>query len=150
MPNRFEYGYGLTPELVEVAAQSSPGIIVTVDNGISSHAGVAAAAELGIDTIVTDHHLPGPTQPAAVAVVNPNRADCTFASKHLAGVGVVFTQSGSEASIGSGVPTAGFVATSSRTPAAGSSFTEKGATTRWSAPNTSQTRISSAEPTPAD
>lgn len=90
VPNRFEYGYGLTPELVEVAAERRPGLILTVDNGISSHEGVAAAAARGIDTIVTDHHLPGPELPPAVAVVDPNRADCDFASKHLAGVGVVF------------------------------------------------------------
>lgn len=90
VPNRFEYGYGLSPELVEVAAERKPGLILTVDNGISAHAGVRAAADRGIDTIVTDHHLPGETHPPAVAVVNPNRGDCAFASKNLAGVGVVF------------------------------------------------------------
>ena len=90
VPDRFEYGYGLTPELVEPAAERAPGLIVTVDNGISSHAGVAAAQERGIDTIVTDHHLPGETLPPAIAVINPNRADCTFPGKALAGVGVVF------------------------------------------------------------
>lgn len=90
VPNRFEYGYGLTPELVEPAAGQAPGLILTVDNGISSHAGVAAASEHGIDTIVSDHHLPGTSLPAAVAVVNPNRRDCPFPAKSLAGVGVVF------------------------------------------------------------
>ena len=90
VPNRFEYGYGLTPELVELAATREPGLIVTVDNGVSSHEGVTAAAARGIDTLVTDHHLPGTDLPAAVAVVNPNRADCDFPSKALAGVGVVF------------------------------------------------------------
>ncbi len=90
VPNRFEYGYGLTPELVEPAAERGPGLIVTVDNGISSHAGVAAAAAHGIDTIVTDHHLSSETLPPAVAVINPNRADCPFPAKALAGVGVVF------------------------------------------------------------
>ena len=90
VPNRFEYGYGLTPELVEPASQYAPGVILTVDNGISSHAGVAAAAERGIDTVVTDHHLPGDSLPPAVAVVNPNREDCDFPVKSLAGVGVVF------------------------------------------------------------
>ena len=90
VPNRFEYGYGLTPELVEPAAERAPGLILTVDNGISSHAGVTAAARHGIDTIVTDHHLPGDSLPPAVAVVNPNRVDCEFPIKSLAGVGVVF------------------------------------------------------------
>lgn len=90
VPNRFDFGYGLTPELVEVAAERRPGLIVTVDNGISAHAGVEAAARHGIDTLVTDHHLPGESLPPAVAVVNPNRDDCGFASKCLAGVGVVF------------------------------------------------------------
>lgn len=90
VPNRFDYGYGLTPELVEVAAAGRPGLILTVDNGVTAHAGVEAAAGHGIDTIVTDHHLPGDSLPPAVAVVNPNRHECAFASKHLAGVGVVF------------------------------------------------------------
>ncbi|MDX1609126.1 MAG: single-stranded-DNA-specific exonuclease RecJ [Halofilum sp. (in: g-proteobacteria)] len=90
VPNRFDFGYGLTPELVEVARERKPGLILTVDNGVSAHAGIEAAARHGIDTIVTDHHLPGPSLPAATAVVNPNRADCGFASKNLAGVGVVF------------------------------------------------------------
>ena len=90
VPNRFEYGYGLTPELVTLALERQPQLILTVDNGIASHAGVAEARRHGIDTIVTDHHLPGPELPDACAVVNPNRDDCTFPSKHLAGVGVVF------------------------------------------------------------
>lgn len=90
VPNRFDFGYGLTPELVEVAAERRPDLIVTVDNGISAHAGVEAATRHGIDTLVTDHHLPGESLPPAVAVVNPNRGDCGFASKCLAGVGVVF------------------------------------------------------------
>lgn len=90
VPNRFDFGYGLTPELVEIAAQRRPGLILTVDNGISAHAGVEAAARHGIDTLVTDHHLPGDTLPPAAAIVNPNRRDCGFASKCLAGVGVVF------------------------------------------------------------
>ena len=90
VPNRFEYGYGLTAELVHLAAERQPGLIVTVDNGVASHAGVAAASDHGIDTIVTDHHLPGPTLPPAYAVVNPNREDCGFPGKALAGVGVVF------------------------------------------------------------
>lgn len=90
VPNRFEYGYGLTPELVEAARERDPGLIVTVDNGIGSHEGVAAAQVHGIDTIVTDHHLPGETLPPATAVINPNRADCAFPAKALAGVGVVF------------------------------------------------------------
>lgn len=90
VPNRFEFGYGLTPELVAVAAERRPDLIVTVDNGVSCHAGIAAAADRGIDTIVTDHHLPGAELPAAVAVVNPNRDDCQFPCKELAGVGVMF------------------------------------------------------------
>jgi single-stranded-DNA-specific exonuclease len=90
VPNRFEYGYGLTPELVGVIGDPAPGLILTVDNGVASHEGVAAARERGIDTVVTDHHLPGDELPDAVAVVNPNRPDCPFASKHLAGVGVLF------------------------------------------------------------
>lgn len=90
VPNRFDFGYGLTPELVEIAAERRPGLILTVDNGISAHAGIEAAARHGIDTLVTDHHLPADTLPHAVAIVNPNRHDCGFASKCLAGVGVVF------------------------------------------------------------
>ncbi len=90
VPNRFEFGYGLTPEIVAVAAERSPDLLVTVDNGISSVAGVEAAARLGIDVVITDHHLPGPELPAARAIVNPNRPDDPFPSKHIAGVGVMF------------------------------------------------------------
>lgn len=90
VPNRFEYGYGLTPEIVAVARQSSPELIVTVDNGISSIDGVAAANALGIEVLVTDHHLPGDALPDAAAIVNPNQPGCPFAAKSLAGVGVMF------------------------------------------------------------
>jgi single-stranded-DNA-specific exonuclease len=90
VPNRFEFGYGLTPEIVEVAAQTNPSLIVTVDNGISSVDGVERARELGIDVLVTDHHLPGERLPDAVAIVNPNQPGDTFPSKFLAGVGVMF------------------------------------------------------------
>ncbi|MGH8665681.1 MAG: single-stranded-DNA-specific exonuclease RecJ [Burkholderiales bacterium] len=91
VPNRFEYGYGLTPEIVRLAAErNSPDIIITVDNGIASVDGVAEAARLGIEVLVTDHHLPGAELPAARCIVNPNQPDCTFPSKHLAGVGVMF------------------------------------------------------------
>jgi single-stranded-DNA-specific exonuclease len=90
VPNRFEYGYGLTPEIVAVAAERQPDLIITVDNGISSIEGVAAAATLGIPVLVTDHHLPGDTLPAAVAIVNPNQHGCPFPVKSLAGVGVMF------------------------------------------------------------
>jgi single-stranded-DNA-specific exonuclease len=90
VPNRFEFGYGLTPEIVAQAATRAPALIVTVDNGIASHDGVAAAAALGIDVLVTDHHLPAATLPAPALIVNPNQPGCTFASKHLAGVGVMF------------------------------------------------------------
>jgi single-stranded-DNA-specific exonuclease len=90
VPNRFEYGYGLTPEIVAVAAAQHPDIIITVDNGISSIEGVAAARALGITVIVTDHHLPGSELPEADAIVNPNQPGCEFPSKHLAGVGVIF------------------------------------------------------------
>jgi len=90
VPNRFEYGYGLTPEIVAVAAERRPDLIITVDNGISSIAGVAAARERGIRVLVTDHHLPGAELPAADAIVNPNQPGDTFASKNLAGVGVIF------------------------------------------------------------
>ncbi len=90
VPNRFEYGYGLTPEIVAVASQEKPDLIITVDNGISSIAGVAAANEYGIEVLVTDHHLPGEDLPAAVALVNPNQHGDHFASKNLAGVGVIF------------------------------------------------------------
>lgn len=90
VPNRFEYGYGLTPEIVDLAAASSPGLIVTVDNGVASVAGVERARSHGIDVIVTDHHLPGRALPAARAIVNPNLPGDGFPSKHLAGVGVIF------------------------------------------------------------
>ncbi len=90
VPNRFEYGYGLTPEIVQVAAEFQPDLIVTVDNGISSLEGVAAAQALGIAVLVTDHHLPASELPAADAIVNPNQSRCPFPSKHLAGVGVIF------------------------------------------------------------
>jgi single-stranded-DNA-specific exonuclease len=91
VPNRFEYGYGLTPEIVELTArQKAPDIIITVDNGIASIDGVAEANRRGIEVVVTDHHLPADTLPAARVIVNPNQPECGFPSKHLAGVGVVF------------------------------------------------------------
>ena len=90
VPNRFEYGYGLTPEIVAVALERHPDLLLTVDNGISSVDGVAAAKAAGLAVLVTDHHLPGPELPAADAIVNPNQPGCTFPSKALAGVGVVF------------------------------------------------------------
>ncbi|HUL46751.1 MAG TPA: single-stranded-DNA-specific exonuclease RecJ [Steroidobacteraceae bacterium] len=90
VPNRFEFGYGLTPEIVALAAQRSPTLIVTVDNGISSHAGVAAARIRGIDVLITDHHLPGAELPDANVIVNPNLAGSRFGSRALAGVGVAF------------------------------------------------------------
>ncbi len=90
VPNRFEYGYGLTPEIVQLAAQSKPDIIITVDNGIASVDGVAAANQLGIQVLITDHHLPADTTPQAACIVNPNQHGCTFPSKNLAGVGVMF------------------------------------------------------------
>jgi single-stranded-DNA-specific exonuclease len=90
VPNRFQFGYGLTPEIVALAAQRSPGLIITVDNGISSVAGVAAANALGIPVLVTDHHLAGSELPQAAAIVNPNASGNNFPSKALAGVGVAF------------------------------------------------------------
>lgn len=90
VPNRFEYGYGLTPEIVALAAGKQPDIIVTVDNGISSLEGVEAANALGIRTLITDHHLAGRALPAAEVIVNPNQPGCAFPSKNLAGVGVIF------------------------------------------------------------
>ncbi|MDO9054773.1 MAG: single-stranded-DNA-specific exonuclease RecJ [Gallionella sp.] len=90
VPNRFEYGYGLTPEIVHLAALSSPDILLTVDNGIASVDGVAEANRLGMQVFVTDHHLPGDTLPDAACIVNPNQPGCTFDSKNLAGVGVMF------------------------------------------------------------
>jgi single-stranded-DNA-specific exonuclease len=90
VPNRFEYGYGLTPEIVRLAAECTPDIILTVDNGISSVEGVEEAKRLGMQVLVTDHHLPGDTLPDALCIVNPNQPGCTFPSKNLAGVGVMF------------------------------------------------------------
>src|SRR6266545_5581494 len=86
VPNRFEFGYGLTPEIVALAAQRNPHLLVTVDNGIASVDGVSAAANRGIDVLITDHHLPGATLPSPAIIVNPNQAGCAFASKHIAGV----------------------------------------------------------------
>src|SRR4030081_3636524 len=90
VPNRFEFGYGLTPEIVALAARSKPELLITVDNGIASVEGVDAAGWLGIGVIVTDHHLPGSELPRAAAIVNPNQPGCAFPSKSLAGVGVMF------------------------------------------------------------
>ena len=90
VPNRFEYGYGLTPEIVALVAADRPDLILTVDNGISSEAGVEAARALGIEVLITDHHLPGATLPAARVIVNPNQPGCGFPSKSMAGVGVIF------------------------------------------------------------
>jgi len=90
VPNRFEFGYGLTPPVVELARQRSPDLIVTVDNGIASLEGVAVANALGMKVLVTDHHLPGKTLPAAACIVNPNQDGDPFPSKALAGVGVMF------------------------------------------------------------
>ncbi|MBI4808053.1 MAG: single-stranded-DNA-specific exonuclease RecJ [Nitrosomonadales bacterium] len=90
VPNRFEYGYGLTPEIVRLAKESAPDILLTVDNGIASVDGVAEAHRLGMQVLVTDHHLPGDTLPEAECIVNPNQPGCTFPSKNLAGVGVMF------------------------------------------------------------
>ena len=94
VPNRFEDGYGLTPEIVRAALAhprlGRPDLLVTVDNGIASVEGVAAARAAGLSVLVTDHHLPGEALPAAEAIVNPNQPGCGFPSKHLAGVGVMF------------------------------------------------------------
>jgi single-stranded-DNA-specific exonuclease len=90
VPNRFEFGYGLTPEIVGLAAERHPSLIITVDNGISSIAGVAAARARGIQVLVTDHHLPGPSLPDADVIVNPNVPGSRFGSRALAGVGVAF------------------------------------------------------------
>lgn len=90
VPNRFEYGYGLTPEIVRLAARSTPDILVTVDNGIASVEGVNEANRMGMQVLVTDHHLPGDSLPDAACIVNPNQPGCTFPSKNLAGVGVMF------------------------------------------------------------
>ena len=90
VPNRFEYGYGLTPEIVALAATQKPDVIITVDNGIASVDGVVAANALGIQVLITDHHLPGQELPQAACIINPNQHGCMFASKNLAGVGVMF------------------------------------------------------------
>jgi single-stranded-DNA-specific exonuclease len=90
VPNRFELGYGLTPELVDIAAARRPDLLITVDNGIASVEGVARATALGIATLITDHHLPGAELPHAACIVNPNQPGCGFASKSIAGVGVMF------------------------------------------------------------
>jgi single-stranded-DNA-specific exonuclease len=90
VPNRFEYGYGLSPEIAALAAEQQTELLITVDNGISSIAGVAYAKAHGMQVIVTDHHLPGAELPAADAIINPNQPGCTFGSGHLAGVGVAF------------------------------------------------------------
>ncbi|BBL34654.1 single-stranded-DNA-specific exonuclease RecJ [Nitrosomonas stercoris] len=92
VPNRFEYGYGLTPDIVQLAAsqQPAPDILITVDNGIASVEGVAEANRLGIQVFVTDHHLPGNQLPDATVIVNPNQPGCNFPDKHIAGVGVIF------------------------------------------------------------
>ena len=90
VPNRFEYGYGLTPEIVRLAAARQPDFLITVDNGIASVEGVSEATKHGIQVLITDHHLPGTQLPAAACIVNPNQVGCAFPSKHLAGVGVMF------------------------------------------------------------
>jgi single-stranded-DNA-specific exonuclease len=90
VPNRFDFGYGLSPEIVQLAQSKSPDLIVTVDNGVASIAGVETANAAGIDVIITDHHLPGDKLPAALALVNPNLIDSTFSSKSMAGVGVAY------------------------------------------------------------
>ena len=90
VPNRFEYGYGLTPEIVALASTLQPDMLITVDNGIASSDGVAAANLLGLQVLITDHHLPSNITPAAACIVNPNQHGCTFKSKNLAGVGVMF------------------------------------------------------------
>jgi single-stranded-DNA-specific exonuclease len=90
VPNRFEFGYGLTPEIVALAATRSPHLIITVDNGIGSVEGVAAAHARGIEVLITDHHLPGPLLPSPALIVNPNQEGCGFPCKHVAGVGVMF------------------------------------------------------------
>ena len=90
VPNRFDFGYGLSPEIVAVACQNKPDLLITVDNGISSIQGVQAARDAGVQVLVTDHHLAGSELPNANAIVNPNQPDCSFPSKNLAGVGVIF------------------------------------------------------------
>ncbi|WP_345333759.1 single-stranded-DNA-specific exonuclease RecJ [Ferrimonas pelagia] len=90
VPNRFDYGYGLSPALVALAEQAGAEVLITVDNGISAHSGVQAAKDAGMTVVVTDHHLPGETLPNADVIINPNRDSCPFASKAMAGVGVAF------------------------------------------------------------
>ena len=90
VPDRFKLGYGLSPEVVDLAAEMAPDLLITVDNGIASVEGVARAQTLGITTLITDHHLPGDVLPDADCIVNPNQPGCAFPSKHLAGVGVMF------------------------------------------------------------
>ena len=92
VPNRFDYGYGLSPEIVQLAAHQTPkpDLLITVDNGMASIEGVALANQLGMDVIITDHHLPADTLPNALSIVNPNQVGCGFESKNLAGVGVMF------------------------------------------------------------
>ncbi len=90
VPNRFEYGYGLTPAIVELAAARKPDLLITVDNGIASIEGVARARALGMATLITDHHLPGESLPDADVIINPNQPGCDFPSKCIAGVGVMF------------------------------------------------------------
>ncbi len=90
IPNRFDYGYGLSPEIVQVAHQKGANLLITVDNGISSIEGVSAAKALGMQVVITDHHLPAAQVPEADAIVNPNQKGCEFASKSIAGVGVAF------------------------------------------------------------
>ena len=90
VPNRFEYGYGLTPDIVRLAHERQPDMLITVDNGIASVDGVAQAKRLGMQVLITDHHLPGDTLPDADCIVNPNQVGCGFASKSIAGVGVMF------------------------------------------------------------
>ena len=96
MPDRFTFGYGLTPELVDFTIKKFqrshnkiPDLLLTVDNGISSHKGVSAARKLGIEVLITDHHLPGDTLPEAL-IINPQQKGCNFESKNIAGVGVMF------------------------------------------------------------
>ncbi|MFZ5697160.1 MAG: DHH family phosphoesterase, partial [Pseudomonadota bacterium] len=90
VPDRFRFGYGLSPEIVDVAATRKPAVILTVDNGMSSHEGVARAKAYGIRVVISDHHLPGAQLPDADAIVNPNQPGCAFPSKAIAGVGVAF------------------------------------------------------------
>lgn len=90
VPNRFEHAYGLSPEIVREAARREPHVLITVDNGIASHEGIAEANRLGMRVLVTDHHLPAATLPEAACIVNPNQPGCGFPSKNLAGVGVIF------------------------------------------------------------